>query len=413
MMEYLMRFLQSFSKEEVCLLNKAELARRFNCDPRTVDRYIKIANGELKPKERTHTYKSKLDDYKETIINKVDNYGCTAMSVYKFIQKKGYTGKYSIVADFVSKHKDNEIKKATIRFETNPGLQGQVDWKEDLRLVNRKGDEFKVNIFLMVLGYSRYKYIELTTDRSQNTLFRCLINAFKFYGGVPKEILFDNMKTVVDHAKSSFTSTIFNDSFSYFARDACFKPIACRPYRPQTKGKVESLAKLMDRLKAYNEEFDTWTDLEIIVKNFMYDINNEISQATNERPIDMFYKEKEHLLPKSNLNTLYSYISDQEDNTVKVNRESMIKYEGRKYSVPIKYIGERMSVICDDYNNLRIYYNGKFVISHQKTSRPYNYTIDTAYEILKSDAMKNNSDDEILTYVKSNLMQLDNKFGDV
>lgn len=413
MMEYLMRFLQSFSKEEVCLLNKAELARRFNCDPRTVDRYIKIANGELKPKERTHTYKSKLDDYKETIINKVDNYGCTAMSVYKFIQKKGYTGKYSIVADFVSKHKDNEIKKATIRFETNPGLQGQVDWKEDLRLVNRKGDEFKVNIFLMVLGYSRYKYIELTTDRSQNTLFRCLINAFKFYGGVPKEILFDNMKTVVDHAKSSFTSTIFNDSFSYFARDACFKPIACRPYRPQTKGKVESLAKLMDRLKAYNEEFDTWTDLEIIVKNFMYDINNEISQATNERPTDMFYKEKEHLLPKSNLNTLYSYISDQEDNTVKVNRESMIKYEGRKYSVPIKYIGERMSVICDDYNNLRIYYNGKFVISHQKTSRPYNYTIDTAYEILKSDAMKNNSDDEILTYVKSNLMQLDNKFGDV
>ena len=265
----------------------------------------------------------------------------------------------------------------------------------------------------MVLGYSRYKYIELTTDRSQNTLFRCLINAFKFYGGVPKEILFDNMKTVVDHAKSSFTSTIFNDSFSYFARDACFKPIACRPYRPQTKGKVESLAKLMDRLKAYNEEFDTWTDLEIIVKNFMYDINNEISQATNERPIDMFYKEKEHLLPKSNLNTLYSYISDQEDNTVKVNRESMIKYEGRKYSVPIKYIGERMSVICDDYNNLRIYYNGKFVISHQKTSRPYNYTIDTAYEILKSDAMKNSSDDEILTYVKSNLMQLDNKFGDV
>lgn len=413
MMEYLMRFLQSFSKEEVCLLNKAELARRFNCDPRTVDRYIKIANGELKPKERTHTYKSKLDDYKETIINKVDNYGCTAMSVYKFIQKKGYTGKYSIVADFVSKHKDNEIKKATIRFETNPGLQGQVDWKEDLRLVNRKGDEFKVNIFLMVLGYSRYKYIELTTDRSQNTLFRCLINAFKFYGGVPKEILFDNMKTVVDHAKSSFTSTIFNDSFSYFARDACFKPIACRPYRPQTKGKVESLAKLMDRLKAYNEEFDTWTDLEIIVKNFMYDINNEISQATNERPIDMFYKEKEHLLPKSNLNTLYSYISDQEDNTVKVNRESMIKYEGRKYSVPIKYIGERMSVICDDYNNLRIYYNGKFVISHQKTSRPYNYTIDTAYEILKSDAMKNSNDDEILTYVKSNLMQLDNKFGDV
>lgn len=412
MKEYIIRFLQNFSREEVCLLNKAELARRFNCDPRTIDRYIRISTGELVPKERTHSYKSKLDDYKELIINKVDNYGCTAMSVFKLIQKKGYTGKYSIVADFVAKHKDNEVKKATIRFETHPGLQAQVDWKEDLKLVNRNGDVFRINIFLIVLGHSRYKYIELTSDRSQNTLFKCLINAFKFFDGMPKEILFDNMKTVVDHAKSSFTSTVFNEAFTYFSRDAGFKPIACRPYRPQTKGKVESLAKLMDRLKAYNEEFDTWDDLRIIVNNFMNDINNEISQATNEKPIDMFKSEKEHLLPKPNLDTLYSYTSDQEDKTVKVNRESMIKYEGRKYSVPIKYIGERMSVVCDDYNNLRIYYNGKFVISHPKTTRPYNYTVDTAYEILKSDAMKHNNDDEILSYVKKNLMQLDNKFGD-
>ena len=412
MREDIMRFLKSFNEEEVCILNKTELARRFNCDPRTINRYIKIANGTLKPKERTHTYKSKLDDYKELIINKVDNYGCTAMSVYKLIKKKGYTGKYSIVADFVSKHKDTETKKATIRFETNPGLQRQVDWKEDLKLINRSGEEFKINIFLMVLGYSRYKYIELTSDRSQSTLFKCLINAFDFFNGTPKEILFDNMKTVVDHAKSSFTSTIFNESFTYFARDAGFKPIACRPYRPQTKGKVESLAKLMDRLKAYNEEFDTWDDLKIIVNEFMKDINNEISQATYEQPRILFEKEKEHLLPKPNLNTLYSYISDQEDKTVKVNRESMIKYEGRKYSVPIKYIGERMKVICDDYNTLHIYYNENLVISHPKTSKPYNYTLDTAYEILKSDAMKHNTDDEILTYVKNNLIQLDNKFGD-
>ena len=205
MKEYIIRFLQSFSREEVCLLNKAELARRFNCDPRTIDRYIKISTGELVPKERTHSYKSKLDDYKELIINKVDNYGCTAMSVFKLIQKKGYTGKYSIVADFVAKHKDNEVKKATIRFETHPGLQAQVDWKEDLKLVNRNGDVFRINIFLIVLGHSRYKYIELTSDRSQNTLFKCLINAFEFFDGMPKEILFDNMKTVVDHAKYYFT----------------------------------------------------------------------------------------------------------------------------------------------------------------------------------------------------------------
>lgn len=77
------------------------------------------------------------------------------MAVYKFIEKKGYTGKYSIVADFVKRHKNAEVKKTTIRFETNPGLQAQVDRKEDMTLVNRYGEEFKINIYLMVFGYSR------------------------------------------------------------------------------------------------------------------------------------------------------------------------------------------------------------------------------------------------------------------
>ena len=123
-------------KEESLLFNKAELARRYDCDPRTIDRYLKIQSGELEPKSSSRVYTSKLDDYKSTIINKVDTYGCTAMAAYKFISKKGYTGKYSIVADFVKRHKDDETKKATIRFETNPGLQAQVDWKEDMTLIN-------------------------------------------------------------------------------------------------------------------------------------------------------------------------------------------------------------------------------------------------------------------------------------
>lgn len=237
------------SKEEMILFNKTELARRYSCDPRTIDRYLKIQSGELIPRKSSRVYQSKLDDYKGIIIDKVDTYGCTAMVVYKFILTKSYTGKYSIVADFVKQHKEVESKKATIRFETNPGLQAQVDWKEDMTLVNRDGEIFKINIFLMVLGYSKYKFLKITSDRSQETLFNCMIKAFKFFGGVPKEILFDNMKTVVDHSKSSFSKTVFNQKFEYFAKDTGFLPIACRSYRPQTKGKVESLAKLMDRLK--------------------------------------------------------------------------------------------------------------------------------------------------------------------
>lgn len=399
------------AKEDISLFNKAELARRYDCDPRTIDRYLKIYSGELVPKQSSRVYHSKLDDYKTTIINKVDIYGCTAMAVYKFIRKRGYSGKYSIVADFVKHHKDTETKKATIRFETNPGLQAQVDWKEDMTLVNRIGQAFKVNIFLMVMGFSRKKFIMITSDRSQETLFQCMIEAFRFYGGLPHEILFDNMKTVVNHAKSSFAQTVFNDRFEPFAKDMGFIPVACRPYRPQTKGKAEALAKLMNRLKAYNEEFDTWDDLIAISNEFLADINQEISQGCDDIPDELFKKEKEYLLPLPHMELLNSYISRQEEKTYPVNRESMIKYEGRKYSVPTRYIGERMTVIKNDNDTLSIYYNKQLVVCHAVTNRKYNYTVDTACDILKSDAMKGRSDAEILDFVKNNLLNMDRCIG--
>ena len=395
----------------ITLFNKAELARRYNCDPRTIDRYLKIQSGEIVPTTSSRVYHSKLDDYKSVIINKVDTYGCTAMAVYKFIVKKGYTGKYSIVADFVKNHKDTETKKATIRFETNPGLQAQVDWKEDMTLISRSGQPFKINIFLMVMGYSRNKFIIITSDRSQDTLFRCMVEAFKYYGGLPQEILFDNMKTVVDHARSSFAKTVFNDKFEVFARDMGFTPIACRPYRPQTKGKAEALAKLMDRLKVYNEEFDTWDDLIRITTEFRDDINKELSQGCDDIPIELFEKEKEYLLPLPHMELLTSYISRQEEKTYPVNRESMIKYEGRKYSVPTRYIGERMTVTKDDSGNLSIYYNNQLVVCHTVSNRRYNYTIDTACDILRSDAMRGRSDAEILSFVQNNLLNMDRCIG--
>ena len=195
------------------------------------------------------------------------------MAVFKFIQKRGYKGKYSNVARFVKEHKDKEIKKATIRFETTKGLQAQVDWKEEITLKTKSGETLKMNIFLMVLGYSRYKSICLTQDRTQDTLFRCMMNACAYFEASPHEILFDNMKTVVDRSKSTFTKVEINETFKHFADDSGFKIVTCRPYRPQTKGKVEALAKLMDRLIVYNEEFDTYEEFNQIVNTFLEDIN--------------------------------------------------------------------------------------------------------------------------------------------
>lgn len=405
MRKEIQEFLKRFNREELEILNKSEIARRFNCDPRTITRYSKIEKGEITQEKPTRIYNSLIDDYKSIIINKVDIYGATAMAVYKFIDKKGYKGKYSTVAAFVKKHKANEIHKATIRFETSPGLQAQVDWKENLTLISRHGEIFKINIFLMVLGYSRLKFIKITTNRNQDTLFECLVDGFKYFGGIPEEILFDNMKTVVDRSKSTFTRVEFNERFKYFMKDAGFKAIACKPYRPQTKGKVEALAKLLDRLVVYNEEFEDYKDLEDITNEFLNDINSELSQAMDEIPFERFKKEKEYLKPLSPIEILLSYISREKE--YKVNKESMVSYKGKKYSVPTKYIGKKLNITDQKDGNIYLYYNRDCIVCHPIGDKKLNYKHEHMHEILKSDVCKHLNDSEIDRFIKNNISMMD------
>ena len=331
------------------LLNKSELARRFSCNRRTIDHYLNPKEAESKKRE----YLSIIDDYKSIVLEKVDTYGASAMAVYKFIQKKGYSGGYLTVNNFVRKHKNDQTQKATIRYETTPGLQAQVDWKETVTMVNREGKIFIVNIFLIVLGYSRLKFTKLTVDKKQKTLFECMFECFKYFKGIPHEILFDNMKTVVDRAKSTFKNVVLNDTFKAFAQDSGFEIITCRAYRPKTKGKVEALAKLVDRLKVYNGEFDTFEELEKIVEDFNTEINNEISQGTNEKPFDRFEKEKEYLGPLPMMDLLLSYFHQKKE--YKVYQDSMINYKGQKYSLPTRFIGKYVNVYEID-NSINIYY---------------------------------------------------------
>lgn len=382
------------------LINKSELARRFNCSYNTVNRYLQITNEK---KQTDRIYASKLDDFKGVILDKVDNYGANGRSIYNFIKEKGFTGSYQTVTNFIKNYKQEEKKKATIRFETSPGLQAQVDWKEDFRIVNKNGEEFKINIFLMVLGFSRYKYIELTLNRTQDTLFECILHACIAFGGVPHEILFDNMATVVDRASSTYRSVIINKHFSDFAKELGFAVNTCRPYRPQTKGKVECVAKLMDRLKVYNNEFETIEELDNIVIKLMLEINNEDFNFI-DKPIDKLKEEQKYLqdLPVSDV--LYPYFAKNKG--YKVSKESMITYKKHKYSVPIRFIGEYLSVI-ETEDSLEIYYTTDLIATHKISGKYLSYRKSDVKEILASDAMKHKSDAQIEAFMENNLKNMD------
>ena len=389
---------------EVNLLNKSELARRMNCSRQTINSMLnKQKNFNTKEKR---IYHSKLDNFKDLIETKVEKYACSAMSIYLLLKSKyGYSGGYSSVARYVSNFKNEQKVKVTIRFETTPGYQAQVDWKEKLQLVDIHNAPYTVNIFLITLGYSRMKFVKLTFDRTQTTLFDCLTSAFEFFGGITDEILFDNMKTVVDHARSDFSNVVINEKFAQFAKDAGFIVRACRAFRPETKGKVEVLAKIMNRLKAFNGEFSTQADLVEIVDDMNISLNKEIVQGINQRPIERFEKEKNTLNPV-NIDILKPYFIRQKE--YKVSNESMITYKGKKYSVPTAYIGKYVTVTEGD-STIYIYYTTNFICSYDTLVDCFlNYKEEHYKEILSKSAYGNKTDKELDAIIKKNLQHLDN-----
>lgn len=376
------------------------------CDWRTAKkRYelqLQIENGLPLPLKE---HKSILNPYIDIINAKLEIAGITASAIYHFlIETTDYPGKYGLVKNYVKKHQDEKPKKATIRVPKVPGELGQVDWKEDMKLVNKYGEILTFNIFFFTLPFSEKKYCRLTLDKKQDTVINSLIYAFQYIGGVPKEIWFDNMLTIVDASKMGKRDRI-NDKINQFAKDVGFKPIPCKPRRPQSKGTVEAFAKLCDRLLAYNNEFVTIEDLEQIVNTFNENINNETSQSHNRIVNEVFEYEKEYLLPLPNNKIFSAYLSNRQ--TRKVAKDSMISYKGNKYSVPVKYIGFDLNVIEKD-NSLYIYDNTNLVRCHQILNNPLNYNKEDVKDILASDLLKGADDEKIEAFIANNLSQYDN-----
>ena len=132
---------------------------------------------------------------------------------------------------------------AVYRYETKPGHQAQVDWGECGETF-LDGENRKLYCFSMILGYSRMRYAEFTLSQDVHTLIRCHINAFQYFGGVPEEILYDNMKTVIIRKFFLSKDSKWNQIFSDFSRHYGFILRTCKPYTPKTKGKIENTIRI-------------------------------------------------------------------------------------------------------------------------------------------------------------------------
>jgi len=112
--------------------------------------------------------------------------GAPAIAIFNYIKKHhGYTGSYTTIKDFVRNLNIEKQKQAVIRFETNPGIQAQVEWKESMKFKTQDGDTIKFNVFLLIFVFSRTKFLSVTETRDLHTVEECLVKAFKYIGGAP------------------------------------------------------------------------------------------------------------------------------------------------------------------------------------------------------------------------------------
>ena len=278
------------------------IARMTGLNRRTVSKRLKEES--LKPYKKRKV-KSKLDNYKEYIENRIQSAfpdKIPSTVIYEEIKEMGYEGKIRILQMFLKKLYESHFPKKdeeVIRFETEPGFQAQCDWT-----ILRKGKE-PLYAFVMILGYSRFTYVEITDNMRQETFQQCHINAFEYFGGIPKTILYDNLKSVViKRDKYGKNNHGFNDNFLDFSKTYKFIPKLCKPYRAQTKGKVERFNLYLKNnfykpLKAKLKESGVEINKELLnahLSSWLIKANNRIHSTTKEKPFVLLEKEKSHLI---------------------------------------------------------------------------------------------------------------------
>ena len=375
--------------------NYSELARIYKMDRRTITKYN---NGYCRENIKI-IRKSKLDDLKDEIKEKLELPGITITGLYQYFSKNNDIGTYSNFYKYIKKHKLKPAKnnKVHLRFETDIGKQMQFDWKEDIRMISKHGEIIEFNILTSTLGASRLHVFIYSRSRTRIDVQRSLIKTFKYIGGLPDEVLTDNMSSIVNTKTGEFL-----DEFKAFIKDIGINAKKCMPRHPFTKGKDESANRFMSWLIPYNHEFEDEQELIKIIEEINLNVNRQVNSTIGVAPIILFNKEKEYLKPLPNPQIMEQYLIYTKQ--IKISNESLFYYKGKKYSVPHKYIEHTLS-LQEENNKLYVYYNKELVTIHEISEKNINYKEEHYIEGL-SNILKNKTQDQIEAIAKKNLENL-------
>jgi transposase len=322
-------------------LSVRRIAKLLGIARNSVRKYLR-SPGIPQPKPRAPRG-SKLDPYaayvRERVTEGVDN--CVVL--LRELEARGYTGKYTVLKDFVQPLRRRRAALATMRYETAPGEQAQVDFGH-CTYATPEGTTRGIWVFVLVLSWSRALYVEFVRRADTATFLRCHLHAFAALGGVPQRCLYDNPKIVVLD-RNEAGQPIWNPRFLDFALRLGFEAKLCHPYRPQTKGKVESGVGYVKGNFWPSVQFVDDADLNRQAQTWLDTVANvRVHGTTRERPIDRLAQERPLLRALPEAPRLRPFLREER----KVGRDGYVRWDGAWYGVLWTWAGKTIQVELGD-----------------------------------------------------------------
>ena len=341
-------------------LKVAVIARQVGIDRKTVRKYIARGleiptYGPRQPRERV------LDPWLDYLKARLEAYpGLSAQRLTREIRERGYTGGYSTVRDTVRVMRPaGGGSPYAVRFETPPGQQAQVDFAQfRVRFTSAPDSVQIVWLFSMVLGFSRLIWGRFAQRQTMQTVLACHRAAFEAIGGVPREILYDRMKTAV-LGEDEDGRVVYNKTLGEFARHYGFLPKACRAYRPETKGKVERPFRYIREDFFLGGTFRDLDDLNRQFGNWLGSVANPRVHASTGRVVNEAFAEERPTLQVLPLIPFGAVLKLER----RISHEGMVSVGGNYYSVP-DVTRRRVVEVHSLADEIRIFEEDRLIASH-------------------------------------------------
>jgi transposase len=337
-----------------------DIAMQMGVHPKTISRALK--RGGPPSGKRPRARRSKLDPFKPMIDQMLREDIWNAMVILREIQANGYTGKSTILHDYIQPKRPLRKSRATVRFETDPARQMQNDWGQVTIIV--AGVLTKVHFSVNILGYSRRFHFWCTDRQDAEHTYEGIVRAFEYFGGTCGEVLVDNQKsTVIEHRIGK--QVRFNPRFIDLAGHYGFTARACRPYRARTKGKNERMVGyIKNHFFVRYRSFESFAHLNQLALQWLeQEADKRLHGTVKELVIERFKRESASLgpLPAARYDT--SYFEHRF-----VHWDGYIEVRGNRYSVPARFCGRTVLVRISMEGDITVYADDAMIAQHRLQS---------------------------------------------